>query len=108
MLNIQTILQQMDSAIQRGSSIHTGMNNDNPDEVISELNTSMHSVIHRFSPAGSKYLSNADALIAQYSVSNSYVVKLLLGILKSLRADYASGGLSSIQELIHADLSSDT
>jgi hypothetical protein len=43
----------------------------------------------------------------EYGVGNGYSVGQLLGILRAMRADYAAGYLSSVAELIHADLFAD-
>ena len=42
-----------------------------------------------------------------YGVTNGYIIEPLLGILKALRADYAAGYMTTVEELIHADLFSD-
>lgn len=104
---LEIILQKMDIVIQKASTIHVGQHSHNSDELIAEINTSMHSIIHRFSPAGSPYAVNAQALVNNYQVTNDYIIKFMLGVLKSLRADYASGNLLTIQELIHGDVFSD-
>ncbi len=102
-INNKTVLEQIDLVIRKTPKVHE----NSLDEQISEANTSLHSIIHRLSPIGSKHISNADETIKRYSVSNSYAVNLLLGILKSLRSEYELGTLQSIQELIHADVFSD-
>ncbi len=48
-----------------------------------------------------------EMLLKEYGASNSGVIKYLAGILTSLKIAYESGYLTSITELIHADLFSD-
>jgi hypothetical protein len=63
--------------------------------------------VRRYAPKGSAHRDGAESILKQYGVTNGYVIEPLLGILKALRADYAAGYLTTIEELIHADLFSD-
>lgn len=110
-VNQQAILEQIDHVLQYTQSKFANSQYSDlsglPDELISELNTSLYSIIDRFAPAGSKHRESATAAVSRYNVDNSYIIKVLVGILKSLRTEYASGNLRSIQELIHGDVFSD-
>jgi len=69
--------------------------------------TRLAATVDRLSPEGSRYKQNAHAVLAKYGETNPYNSQLLVGILQALRADYEAGYLSSVQELIHADIFGD-
>jgi hypothetical protein len=105
------ILQQLDAVISsyddvRGRSKYDDLS-DLKGEVSSEANARMQATIKRLAPQGSPHLIAADAIMKQYGIGNGYSIALLLGILRAMRADYAAGYLSSVAELIHADLFAD-
>src|SRR5450759_204540 len=80
---------------------------DLPGSNISEVNSRILAGIRRYAPKGSAHRDAAEALLKQYGVANGYTAEPLLGILRGLRADYAAGYLTTVEELIHADLFSD-
>jgi hypothetical protein len=112
-LSQQAIITQIDSVLTHAlntiskSQYRDGDCSDLKDDVVSEANGLLHSIIDRLSPVGSKYRENANNLVKEYKINNSYILKSLVGLLKSLKAEYVSGGLQSIQELIHADVFAD-
>jgi hypothetical protein len=73
---------------------------------VKELLTSAGSAVQRFSPPNSIYLANCQEALAQ-DASDSYTLQYLIGIIEALRHDYASGGLTPIQELIRAEVFDD-
>jgi len=107
----QAVLGQIDAILQKARNLLSQSqyadSSDLPDEEVSEINTAMSAAIDRFSPPGSRYTENLKEPLKKYAVDNSYLIKMLFGVLKALREDYASGGLQSIQELIHGDVFSD-
>ena len=105
------ILQQLDAVIASYDDVRSRSKYDDLSDlkgvVSSEANARMQATIKRLAPQGSPHLVAAEAIMKQYGVGNGYAIGLLLGILRAMRADYAAGYLSSIAELIHADLFAD-
>ena len=110
-LAVATILQQLDAVISASESVRgrskyedlSDLKGAGPSEVIAR----MHATIDRLAPLGSSHRTAAEMLMKQYGVSNGYASGPLLGILRAMRADYAAGYLSSVAELIHADVFAD-
>lgn len=69
--------------------------------------TRLAATIDRLAPEGSRYKKNAHAALKQYGETNAYNIPLLVGMLQALRADYEAGFLTTVEELIHADIFSD-
>jgi len=74
-----------------------------PDEVRSEITTVLRQTIARLAPVPN-YGKEA---IERYNSAFDCPIRVLAGVLKALRDDYASGRLLSIQERIHSDVFSD-
>ncbi|MBK7845121.1 MAG: hypothetical protein IPJ71_15795 [Bdellovibrionales bacterium] len=111
-LSQQAVVSQIDGILQKYAGIvsrinQSGVYQEIDSNHLAEATSAIHSTIARFSPAGSKHISNADACIKQLGVANSHGTEILFGILGALKAEYASGSLLSIQELIHGDVFSD-
>lgn len=66
--------------------------------------TRLAATIDRLAPEGSRYKKNAHAALAKYGETNCHNIQILAGILQALRADYDAGYLTSLEELIHADI----
>ncbi|MCW3048846.1 MAG: hypothetical protein JWO74_3130 [Solirubrobacterales bacterium] len=64
----------------------------------------MAAAIHRWAPPGSPYLSEAQRVIG---LREAFALNELGSITKALRADYAAGAITTIQELLHAELFDD-
>lgn len=105
------ILQQLDAVISACEGVRSRSRYDDLSDLkgvaTSEAIARMQATIARLAPAGSPHRVAADGIMKQYGVGNGYAVGLLLGILRAMRADYAAGYLSSVAELIHADLFAD-
>lgn len=111
-LSQQAVISQIDSILQKYSGVigeiaRSSFERTVENDLLAEATSAIHAMIARFSPAGSRHLSNADAAVKQYGQANSYCVEMLFGILKALKSDYQSGFLLSVQELIHGDVFSD-
>lgn len=69
--------------------------------------TLLAATIERAAPVGSVYRLQAEAAYRQYGRDNGYVITVLTGVLRALRADYVADRMQSVSELIHADMFSD-
>src|SRR5262245_46825717 len=67
------------------------------------LLTSAQAAIERVAPPNSAYLTNCQEILAEKE-SDPYKLACLVGVIESLRDDYASGALISIHELIRAEV----
>jgi hypothetical protein len=104
-IDVTVVLKQIDDVL---NSINPNFYSANTDMYkASEAITLLSSTIERFSHNGSSYKENANLVISTHGVSSSYVVKVLFGIAKALRADYEAGRMKTLQEIIHADMFSD-
>ncbi len=107
---LDAILKQIDDVLKQyeNYSPRTDQYGDNHSKAgTAEAITRLKGAIDRLAVAPSPYRENADALLKQYGVTNSYSVRFLVGILKALRADYVAGYLNTIESLIHADVFAD-
>ena len=105
------VLLQLDSVISACEGVRSQSRYDDLSDLkgvaTSEAVARMQATIARLAPAGSPHRIAADEILRRYGVGNGYAVGLLLGILRAMRMDYAAGYLSSVAELIHADLFAD-
>lgn len=76
-------------------------------DVKNEVLTLLEATIERVAPLGSAYRKHAEEAYTKYGRDNEYIITILTGVLRALRADYEAGRLRSLAELIHADLFSD-
>lgn len=77
-----------------------------PSDEMRALRTRLAAGIDRLAPASSSYVR--DARQAAGKDLNDWVIAVqLAGILRALRDDYAAGYMTSVEELVHADLFSD-
>jgi hypothetical protein len=106
-----TILEQIDDLLTLFGKIRSRSQYDDlsdlhdPESI--EITTRIAAAIRRFSPPASAHRDGAEAILKQYGVANTYSIKPLVGILRAVRADYAAGYLTTVEELIHADLFAD-
>ncbi|MBS2021550.1 MAG: hypothetical protein JST92_04020 [Deltaproteobacteria bacterium] len=77
------------------------------DEDLARAITVLRSALSKYAPKGSPYHSQAQAVVDKSGISNDHSRKQLLGMLKALLFEYESGSLSSIEEIVHADVFSD-
>ena len=109
--NTDVILKQIDDLVaqlpvSQARSQYDDLS-DQPDSLVSEVVTRLVAGVHRYAPARSAHRDGTEVLLKGYGVTNGYIIEPLLGILKALRADYAAGYMTTVEELIHADLFSD-
>ena len=110
-MNKEEVVRQIDVHLDlwrqaRGRSKYDDLS-DLTDAETNAILTRLAAAIDRLAPDGSRYQKNAHAALAKYGESNSYNIQLLVGILEALRADYEAEYLSSVQELIHAEIFGD-
>lgn len=109
--SVEAIVQQIDNLLKEYESVRQTSKYDDLSDIkgtiVGEAVTRLNSAIMRLSPAGSAHQEGAELLMKQYGVTNAYSISPLLGILKALKADYVAGYLSSVEELIHADVFAD-
>jgi hypothetical protein len=105
------ILKQIDTVLGKHGQVRSCSKyddcSDRPDEEVTSLATLMCDTINRFAPAASQYVESMKALVKKCGIENKYIVPHVAGILKALRDAYNAGYLSSVTELIHADVFAD-
>ena len=117
-LSLASILAEIDAALVRYDEVekayirHTDPSfgpSENflkmPESVAGEIITTMRATIDRLGPPG--YGTKAMATVPKDHGWESKTTRILAGILKSLRADYAAGRMQTFQERVHSDLFSD-
>ncbi len=87
-------------------------NHDRTISDVTQFSTRMLAKIDRIAGRGSRYAKLAEEAAGQRSTHNpspatGYHLPFLVGVLEALRADIASGYLTALHELIHADMFSD-
>jgi hypothetical protein len=107
-MNQQAILNHIDDVLDQW--VNEGWNlsdsNDNYSTGIM-VATNLMATIDALAPSGSRYLINAEKVIANYGEFSSNGMEILAGILRSLRIAYEKGYLRQVTELIHADVFND-
>lgn len=107
----EEIVAQIDAALGsyaegRRSSKYEDLS-DRGDTYASEMITRLAATIDRLSPPNSQYRDNAKAALKMYGPNNAFIIPILAGALKALRADYAAGHLRRVEQLVQADLFAD-
>jgi hypothetical protein len=105
-------LPQLDELVSRGESLMKSSKyedkSDLDDDVATEFNTSAMACIHRVAGANTQYAMQVVESFEQIPPHQTGMkVPYVLGALKALRHDVASGYLIGVQELIHADIFAD-
>jgi hypothetical protein len=78
-----------------------------PKQEITSINTLMSDCVNRFAPIGSQYRESVLEILKDYGVDSGSSVRRLAGVLDALRVSYASGYLTTVSELIHAEVFTD-
>lgn len=104
------ILRQIDAALHCYANLRSPNGyrdlSDIPSEVTSAV-TLMRDCIQRLSPPNSQYVKAIDEIAESYLLATGSSARGIAGVLTALREAYASGYLTTVSELIHADLFSD-
>lgn len=107
----EEILAQIDAALgfyELGRQISEHVDPSVRDKTYaSEMITRLAAAIGRLSPPDSQYRDNAQAALKTYGPNNAYIIPILAGALKALRADYAAGHLRRVEQLVQAELFAD-
>ena len=76
-----------------------------PSDLLAEVVTRVSSTIHRLAPGGMACAETALLGVREGNVNMR--VKVLVGVLRSLRADYESDRLKTLREIVRSDVFSD-
>jgi hypothetical protein len=76
------------------------------DATLIEFITLLASAVDRLAPRGSVYASSAKEIRSSGDLAG-YRVKALIGVARALREDYAAGYVTSVEEILHADVFAD-
>jgi hypothetical protein len=110
-LTDETILEHMDSLLTEYKDLrNTAKLSDASDQRdwSVQLCTRIAAAIRRFSSSDSQYCLSLDDVTKRHGAGTAHeLLRVLPGFLSALRNDYAAGQMSSVQELIHADLLGD-
>jgi hypothetical protein len=71
------------------------------------LVTRATAAVERLAPPGSSYVKAIEVAREQWTSYSHLLLPSAIGAIEALRADYASGNLNSLPELIHADMFAD-
>jgi hypothetical protein len=104
------ILKQIDAALEGLNKLRSphgyGDLSDIPLEATSAV-TLMRDCIQRLAPPNSQYAQAMDVILEEHGLATGTAARKVAGVLPALRSAYASGYLTTVSELIHADLFSD-
>lgn len=101
-LTQKDLLFQIDSLLEEFEKVRGDKDNQNS---LLELRTRTVAAIERLSPTGSTYVRGLESVLKRLQEESR--LNGSISILKALRADYVAGYLSSLTEIIHADLFGD-
>jgi hypothetical protein len=112
MTTTSQILEEIDFALaSREAALKRAQHDDLSDlgtEVIAEIVATLNSTIQRLSPSGSPYLDQAVSVMTQFPPRLAFKAHgPLSGVLRALRQAYERGYLSTVEELVHADMFAD-
>jgi hypothetical protein len=107
----EAVLKQLDDVLAQHQALRAKSQHDDCSDLGRvapvQLLASMCSAIERFAPPGSQYILSMQATLKRYGEVNAVGIPYIAGLLHALRAAYAAGFLSSIAQLIHADVFAD-
>jgi hypothetical protein len=103
------ILKQIDAALEGykgllSRSQYVGTFVDIPGDQVTSAVTFMRDCIQRFAPLNSQYVRAMNAFVDKFGAMSGVLAPEIAGVLTALRSAYASGYLTTVSELIHADL----
>jgi hypothetical protein len=109
-LDKQLVLDQIDAALQSAQTVSTtSTHRDFSDaglEKLAEVRSSCAAAIERFAAPGSTFAEGAKTAIDKEPWAGQSV-RTLIGILRALRTAYENDYLTSLVELVHADVFAD-
>lgn len=100
--DMRSVLAEVD-ALRDKDGPWPGTFNQEPGRAVALL----RSAVERYTPPNSAYRAQVKELTKGRQASNSGVAEHMFGTLRALIADYEAGRLLTIEQLIHADVSSD-
>lgn len=107
----EPIVRQIDDVLQIHRDLRARSKyddcSDQPDSVATELLTLLCATVERLAPPNSRYLKTMCATLEKAGEVSAYNIPHVAGILGALRAAYASGYLTTVTELIHAEVFAD-
>lgn len=110
-LDAKAILHQMDDILGQYEMLSKSSKYDDwsdlEDSKVTGMISTLASAIDRLAPPASRYIKLQQATLDAYGPTNGHVLGPLAGILRSLREDTAAGRLTTITELLHADVFGD-
>lgn len=106
------LLAEIDFAIQTWTEARERSKYDDlsdlKDGTLAEVVATLSSTIERLAPPGSPFRNRCDEILSTWGPKGYHAAHVaLLGVLKSLRKAYAQDYLSTVEELVHADMFSD-
>jgi hypothetical protein len=105
------VVTQIDTVLREYERVRSSSNyndcSDYPEEDLTALVTSMCACIKRFEPLNSYYIDSMAVILGVAKANNYLAVNRIAGVLKALRSAYDNGYLTTINELIHADIFTD-
>lgn len=105
------ILKQIDAVLAKHQQLRSRSKyddcSDQPDVETTALATLMCDTISRFASRDSQYFESMTAIVKRSGIENSYVIPHIAGVLRALRTAYEAGFLTTVAELIHADVFAD-
>jgi hypothetical protein len=111
MVELKAIMNQIDPLLAEYNELKARARHDDLSDVdhtkTGPLGTRMSAAIERLAPAGSRYLEDVKAVHKTWSIAHSGRLNPLASTLMALKADFESGHLQSITEIVHAELFGD-
>ena len=109
---LEDVLKEINSALSSYETMNKQSKyndmSDLTEDNLAEIVTTLHATIQRWAPAGTSYAEQANAIFHDHVPSRYYSAhRPLAGVLRSLRQAYEQGYLSTVQQLVHADLFAD-
>jgi hypothetical protein len=105
------ILRQIDAALEGYEGLRSRSRypsfSDIPGEEVTSVVTLMRDCVQRLAPPNSQYVQAMNAFVKTYALLSGQAAPEVAGVLTALRKAYSSGYLTTVSELIHADLFSD-
>lgn len=100
------IIEQLSEVI-RDRSDSAKSNGSLEDYDARRIITRARAAISRFAPPGSAYEDEAMTIVESENAAKSWKAQQLTAIVHALRDDYSFGGLTAVEEIVHADLFDD-
>jgi hypothetical protein len=110
-VNVTAVLTDIDAALALFAKASTARRQSDFSDLdrteVGKTITTLVSVIERFAPPDSAFVTNTREILRKYGPENSYTIPYLAGNVQALRSAYEAGALGRVSQLVRAEVFGD-